>query len=64
MSPIDEIIPDELWNPEKVNEVIKYLQKAVLLPRRRKEIFVDWAKKVGVKMTKEQIDFLVGRSGL
>jgi hypothetical protein len=56
--PYDEIIPKEMWDPSKVNEVITLLKDVVPLPKRRKQIFAEWCGKVGIKMSKDQVAYL------
>jgi len=55
-----QIFPPALLAKDKKDEVIVFLQKLPVPPRRKKEALVDWCKYVGVALTKEMVDVLLG----
>lgn len=55
-----EIFPPALLAKDKEDEVIIFLQQLPAPPRRKKEALVDWCKYVGVALTKEMVEILLG----
>ncbi len=55
-----DIIPDELMDPAKVNEVIAFLKRLSVPPRLLKETFVAWGKAVNLKLTRSMFEQLLG----
>jgi len=54
------IIPEHLLDPAKKEEVILFLAKLPGPARRRKEIYVGWCKLLGVAITQEDVEKVVG----
>jgi len=59
ISPIG-IIPEALLFPDKKDQVIAFLAELPGPPRRRKEIYVGWCTMVGVVLTEEDIEEILG----
>ncbi len=55
-----EVIPGYLLEPERKDDLIIFLQRLPVPPRRKKEVFLEWAKYVGAVYTREDIEKLLG----
>lgn len=49
------IIPEELFNPGKVAEVMQFLQRLYVDSLTKAELFRGWAQDVGVKVSASQV---------
>ena len=50
------VIPEELMYPQKVREVMAFLEQAVGTGSWKRQILQGWARTVGVKITGHQLD--------
>lgn len=55
-----EVFPAALLAKEKWEDVIIFLQELPVPPRRKKEILVAWCKYVGVALTHEMVEAVLG----
>jgi len=55
-----EIFPAALLAKDKQEDVIAFLQKLPIPPRRKKEALVSWCNYVGVALTHEMVEVLLG----
>ena len=55
-----EIFPAYLLAKDKEDEVILFLQKLPISPRRKKEALISWVKFVGAVLTREMVEKLLG----
>lgn len=54
------VIPERLWTKEAKDEVIVFLRELPAPARRRKQALVDWTKYVGVALTREMVEAVLG----
>jgi len=54
------MIPDDMFSPEHKDDIIIILASLDISPRRKKQAFVDWCQTVGLGMTKEDFQRLLG----
>jgi len=57
---IPEVFPPYLLVADKWEEVILFIQKLPIPPRRKKQTLVAWCKFVGVALTHEMVELLLG----
>jgi predicted ATP-grasp superfamily ATP-dependent carboligase len=55
-----EVFPPELLFKDKWDEVVIFLQKIPIPPRRKKEVIVEWANYVGAVLTRDMIEQVLG----
>ena len=55
-----EIFPAALLAKDKQEDVILFLQKLPIPPRRKKEALISWCSYVGVALTHEMVEILLG----
>ena len=55
-----EIFPAGLLAEDKLEDVILFLQELPLEPRQKKYALIDWCKYVGVALTHEMVELLLG----
>jgi len=55
-----DIFPAGLLDPDKLEDVIIFLQQLPVPPRTKKEALVAWTKFVGVALTHEMVRLLLG----
>jgi len=55
-----EVFPIALLRKEKKDEVILFLKALPIPPRRKKQALIDWCKYVGIAITKEMVETLLG----
>jgi len=54
------VVPGELLKPERKDDLILFLQKIPAPPRRKKEVYIEWCRYVGVALTREDLEKLLG----
>lgn len=54
------IFPPALLAKEKEDELIIFLKELPIPARRKKELLVEWCKYVGVALTREIVEALLG----
>ena len=54
------IVSDDMFSPEHKDDVIIMLRSLSIEPRRKKEELVGWAQAVGIGLTKEDFQKLLG----
>jgi len=54
------IVSDDMFSPEHKDDVIIMLRSLAIEPRRKKEELVGWAQAVGIGLTKEDFQKLIG----
>ena len=54
------IVSDDMFSPEHKDDVIIMLRSLVIEPRRKKEELAGWAQAVGIGLTKEDYQKLLG----
>jgi len=54
------LIPDDMFSPERKDDIIVMLRTLNISPRRKKQAFVDWSQAVGAGLTKEDFQRLLG----
>ena len=54
------IISDDMFSPERLDDVIIILKGLAIEPRRKKEELAGWAQAVGIGLTKEDYQKLLG----
>ena len=54
------IIPDNLFSPEHKDDIIIMLRSLDIPPRRKKQAFAEWGQLVGIGLTKEDYQRLLG----
>jgi hypothetical protein len=54
------VFPEALLAKDKQDEVILFLQQLPAPARAKKEALVDWCKYVGVALTREMVEILLG----
>jgi hypothetical protein len=55
-----EVFPPALLFKDKWDEVVIFLQKLPIPPRRKKEVIVEWANYVGAVLTRDMIEQVLG----
>lgn len=55
-----EVFPAELLAEDKWEDVVIFLQRLPIPPRDKKVAIVEWAKYVGVALTHEMIEAVLG----
>jgi hypothetical protein len=55
-----EVFPPALLFKDKWDEVVIFLQKLPIPPRRKKEVIVEWANYVGAVLTRDMIERVLG----
>lgn len=55
-----EIFPPALLSKDKEEEVILFLQRLPVPPRRKKQALIAWCQYVGAALTKEMVEKLLG----
>jgi len=54
------MIPDDMFSPERLDDVIIMLRSLDVPPRRKKQELISWAQAVGAALTKEDFLRLLG----
>jgi len=54
------LIPDDMFSPERKDDIIIMLRTLDVPPRRKKQALVDWSQSVGAGLTKEDFQKLLG----
>jgi len=54
------MIPDDMFEPDRLDDIIIMLRRLDVPPRRKKTALVDWAQAVGAGLTKEDFLRLLG----
>ncbi len=54
------IFPEWLLDPERQKEVEIYLRELPAPPRRKKEALIAWCRAVGVAVTREKVEAVLG----
>jgi hypothetical protein len=55
-----EVFPPALLFKDKWDEVVIFLQKLPIPPRRKKEVVVEWCNYVGAVLTRDMIEQVLG----
>lgn len=55
-----EIFPPALLFKDKWDEVVVFLIRLLIPPRRKKELIVEWCKCVGAVLTEEMVKQVLG----
>jgi len=55
-----EVFPPALLFKEKWDEVVVFLIRLPIPPRRKKELIVEWCKYVGAVLTEEMVKQVLG----
>jgi hypothetical protein len=55
-----EVFPPALLFKDRWDEVVIFLQKLPIPPRRKKEVIVEWANYVGAVLTRDMIEQVLG----
>jgi len=58
--PLLEVFPAALLDADKLDDVIFFLQRLPIAPRRKKQALLAWGRFVGVAITREMYDQLLG----
>jgi len=54
------VVPGELLRPERKDDLIAFLQQIPAPPRRKKQLFIEWSRVVGIALTREDFEKLLG----
>jgi len=54
------IVSDDMFSPDRLDDVIIVLRSLAIEPRRKKEELAGWAQAVGIGLTKEDYQKLLG----
>lgn len=54
------IVSDYMFSAEHKDDIIVILRGLAIEPRRKKEEFLGWAQAVGISLTKEDFENLLG----
>ena len=55
-----EVFPPALLAVEEWDDVVIFLQRLDIPPRRKKQLIVEWAKYVGAALTHEMVEAVLG----
>ena len=56
------VFPEELLSPDRKDDFIMVLMRLPVPPRRKKELYVEWCKLTGTVLTREDVEYLLGRA--
>lgn len=55
-----EVIPGHLLDPERKDDVIAFLARIPAPPERIKQVYLEWCQYVGIAMTREDLERILG----